>query len=158
MVKNPPAMQETQVQFLGQEDPLEKGMATHFLPGKPHGQRSPAGYSPWGRRELYSTERLSHLSHTHKLPLKRKISWGPLQLGRNSSPVQASKFRLGWLCLKDSCLKTLCASFHSTVLAWFSSAHPCTAILGCVQLPRHAQLVYFCTLYSKKKKKKVCPW
>ena len=29
MVKNLPAMQETQVQFLGQEDPLEKGMATH---------------------------------------------------------------------------------------------------------------------------------
>ena len=29
MVKNPPAMQETQVQFLGQEDPVEKGMATH---------------------------------------------------------------------------------------------------------------------------------
>ena len=29
MVKNLPAMQETQVQSLGQEDPLEKGMATH---------------------------------------------------------------------------------------------------------------------------------
>ena len=29
MVKNPPAMQETQVPSLGQEDPLEKGMATH---------------------------------------------------------------------------------------------------------------------------------
>ena len=28
-VKNPPAMQETQVRFLGQEDPLEKEMATH---------------------------------------------------------------------------------------------------------------------------------
>jgi len=28
-LKNPPAMQETLVQFLGQEDPLEKGMATH---------------------------------------------------------------------------------------------------------------------------------
>ena len=28
-VKNPPAMQETPVQFLGQEDPLEKGWATH---------------------------------------------------------------------------------------------------------------------------------
>ena len=28
-VKNPPAMQETLVQFLGQEDPLEKGQATH---------------------------------------------------------------------------------------------------------------------------------
>ena len=29
MVKNSPAMQETWVQFLGQEDPLEDGMATH---------------------------------------------------------------------------------------------------------------------------------
>ena len=29
-VKNLPAMQETQVQSLGQEDPLEKDMATHF--------------------------------------------------------------------------------------------------------------------------------
>ena len=29
MVKNLPAMQETWVQFLGQEDPLQKGMATH---------------------------------------------------------------------------------------------------------------------------------
>ena len=30
MVKNMPAMQETWVQSLGQEDPLEKEMATHF--------------------------------------------------------------------------------------------------------------------------------
>ena len=30
MVKNLPAMQETWVQSLGQEDPLEKKMATHF--------------------------------------------------------------------------------------------------------------------------------
>ena len=29
MVKNPPAMQETSVQSLGREDPLEKGLATH---------------------------------------------------------------------------------------------------------------------------------
>ena len=29
MVKNPPAMWETQVLSLGQEDPLEEGMATH---------------------------------------------------------------------------------------------------------------------------------
>ena len=39
MVKNPPAMQEpqkTQVQSLGQEDPLEEGIANHsiFLPGE----------------------------------------------------------------------------------------------------------------------------
>ena len=29
LVKNPPAMQETWVQSLGREDPLEKGEATH---------------------------------------------------------------------------------------------------------------------------------
>ena len=29
LVKNPPAMQETLVQFLGWEDPLQEGMATH---------------------------------------------------------------------------------------------------------------------------------
>ena len=29
LVKNLPAMQETQVRFLGWEDPLEEGMATH---------------------------------------------------------------------------------------------------------------------------------
>ena len=29
MVKNPPAIQETQVQFLGRENPLEEGKATH---------------------------------------------------------------------------------------------------------------------------------
>ena len=29
MIKNLPAMQETRVQSLGREDPLEKGMATH---------------------------------------------------------------------------------------------------------------------------------
>ena len=45
MVKHLPAMQETQVRYLGQEDLLEKEMATTpvFLPGKFHGQRSLVG-------------------------------------------------------------------------------------------------------------------
>ena len=45
MAKNPPAMQEIQVQSLGQEDHLKKGMATTpvFLPEKSHGQRSLVG-------------------------------------------------------------------------------------------------------------------
>ena len=53
-IKNLPAMQETQVQYLGWEDALEKGMATPpvFLPGESHGQRSLEGHSPWGRKEL----------------------------------------------------------------------------------------------------------
>ena len=48
-------MQETQVQTLGQEDPLEKEMAV-FLPGKSRGRRSLAGYSPWGHKESDATE------------------------------------------------------------------------------------------------------
>ena len=54
-------MQMTWVQSLGWEDPLEKGMATHssILAGEAHGQRSQAGYSPWGDKQLNSNERLS---------------------------------------------------------------------------------------------------
>ena len=48
--KNLLAMRETWVQSLGWEHPLEEGMASTpvFLPGESHGQRSLAGYSPWG--------------------------------------------------------------------------------------------------------------
>ena len=61
MIKNPPAMQETRVQSLGWEDPLEKGMATHcsILAWRSQGQRSLAGYGPRGRKELDTTERLT---------------------------------------------------------------------------------------------------
>ena len=47
MVKNLPAMQETWVQSLGLEDPLEKGMVTH---SRILARRIPwtEGYSPWG--------------------------------------------------------------------------------------------------------------
>ena len=58
MVKNLPAKWETQVRSLGLEDPLEEGMATNssILPRESHGQRSLAGYSPWGREELDTTD------------------------------------------------------------------------------------------------------
>ena len=50
VVKNLPAMQETWVQSLDREDPLEKEMAATsvFLPGDFHGQGSLVGYSSWG--------------------------------------------------------------------------------------------------------------
>ena len=46
VVKNLPAKQETWFQSSGQEDPLDKEMATTpvFLPGKSHGQRNLADY------------------------------------------------------------------------------------------------------------------
>ena len=59
-------MQETQVQSLGQEDPLEKGMATHssILPWEFHGQRNLMGYGPWGRKESDTTEQLALLKYS----------------------------------------------------------------------------------------------
>ena len=36
-----------------------------FLPGESHGQRSLAGYSPWGHKETDTTEQLSVYTHTH---------------------------------------------------------------------------------------------
>ena len=57
MVKNLPAMQETWVRFLGQEDPLEKEIVTDFsiLAWRIHGQRSLVGYSLWGLKESDTT-------------------------------------------------------------------------------------------------------
>ena len=56
MVKNLPAMQETPVQSLGQEDPLEKGMATH--------SRILAWRIPWtedpGRLQSMGSQRVRH--------------------------------------------------------------------------------------------------
>ena len=54
-------MRETQVQSLGQEDLLEKEMATHssILAWKiPWTEEPGRPYSPWGRKELIMTERL----------------------------------------------------------------------------------------------------
>ena len=58
MVKNLPAMREIWVRSLGWEDPLEKGTATHanILACKVPCTEELAGYSPWGCKELDTTE------------------------------------------------------------------------------------------------------
>ena len=55
MVKNMPAIWETQVRSLGPEDPLQKDMATPpiFLPGKSHRHEL---LRPWGHKESDTTE------------------------------------------------------------------------------------------------------
>ena len=64
----------------GLEDPLEKEMlhSPVFLPGKSHGQRSLVSYSPWGRKESDTTERLHLLSYLVSSPVlvSTKISEG----------------------------------------------------------------------------------
>ena len=57
-VKHLPTMREIQVQFLRQEDLLEKEMATHssiLAWKKSHGWRSLVGYSPWDHKESDTT-------------------------------------------------------------------------------------------------------
>ena len=71
MVKRLPAMQETLVWSLGQEDPLEKEMATHSSTlGKFHGWRSLVGHSPWDCKELEMTEQL----HNDNEAIKQLLS------------------------------------------------------------------------------------
>ena len=76
--------QETQVQSLGREDPLEEEMATTpvFLPGESHGQRSLVGYIPWGPKESDTTECLS--PHAPE-----RMKW----LGQSGNNTQL------WMCL-----------------------------------------------------------
>ena len=57
-IKSLPAMQETQVQSLGGEDPLEKGTATHssILAWRiPWTEEPGVLYIPWGHKESYMT-------------------------------------------------------------------------------------------------------
>ena len=63
-VKRLPTMRETWVQSLGQEDPLEKDMAIHSstLAWKTPWTDEPGSYSPQGRKESDTTERLHFTS------------------------------------------------------------------------------------------------
>ena len=62
MVKNLPTMQETQVQSPSQEYPLETGMATHSssVAWRIPWTEEPGKLSARGRKELDTTERLTH--------------------------------------------------------------------------------------------------
>ena len=61
MVKNLPAMQEPRFDPWVRKIPWRKKWlpTPGFLPGDFHGQRSLVGYSPWGRKKLDTTERLT---------------------------------------------------------------------------------------------------
>ena len=61
-VKNLPAMWETWVQSLGQENPLEEGLATHssILAWRIPRTEEPGGYSSQGLKESATTERVTH--------------------------------------------------------------------------------------------------
>ena len=71
LVKNPPAMQETWVPFLGWEDPLEKGKATHSStwPGELHG---------WYRNPRPAATTLNHAALRVLVPHTHPRAAGPM--------------------------------------------------------------------------------
>ena len=80
MVKNPPAVQETRIQSLGQEDPLEKGLATHssMLAWRIPWTEEPGRMPAMGSQRVDMNERLAFSlffqSPTHKWTLNDRIS------------------------------------------------------------------------------------
>ena len=70
-VKRLPTMQETQLQALGREDPLEKEVATHSITLTwkiPRMEEPGRLYSPWGHKESDTTEQLHfHFSFEYKM-------------------------------------------------------------------------------------------
>ena len=79
-------MQETQAWSLGQKDYPGEGNdkpLQYFLPGKFHGQRSLAGYSPRGHKESDTSEQLTHthiqLGHAESsYTVPGKVNKGPV--------------------------------------------------------------------------------
>ena len=107
MVKPLPAMRETWVQSLGQEDPLEKGIAITpvLLPGKSHGQRSLVGYSPWSCRVGHDWVISLHWYEAITLVAQRL----KCLLAMQETLVRS----LGW---EDPLEKEMAT--HSSILAW----------------------------------------
>ena len=68
-VKNPPAMQETWVQSLCWENPVEESMATHssILAWRIPWTEEPGGLYPQCRKESDMTERLTHTRAIKKM-------------------------------------------------------------------------------------------
>ena len=105
-VKNLPAVEETRVRPLGRKDPQDlEDMATHSsILAWQTPQRSLVGYSPWGRKESDTTERLtltelnpqqmedvSILLHSREVRVQVKVAqWCPTLC----DPVESLQARL----------------------------------------------------------------
>ena len=85
-------MQETWVQSLGQEGPRRRKWQPTLLPGKQHGQRSLAGYSPWGRKAAAMTEHSTHThTHTHTHTIMKIFLFFKNILGISKVPLRTGK-------------------------------------------------------------------
>ena len=105
-------MWETQVWSLGWEDPLRRKWQPTpvLLPGKSHGWRSMVGYSPWGHKELDTTERL----HFHFFTF---FASGSQRIGASVSALVLPMNIQGWFSLGLTSLISLQAKGLSRVFS-----------------------------------------
>ena len=110
MVKNLPAMQETQVQSLNQEDPRRRKWQPSpvFLAREFHGQRSLAGHSPGGGKESDTAWQLNN---------KNKPSYLPKALSPNTitSGTRASAYRF-W---EDTNIQSIVILYFVVILKFY---------------------------------------
>ena len=117
MVKNLPAMQETWVWSLGQEDALEKEMATHssILAWRSPWTEESGKYSPWGCKEMDGTEWHTHThtffyGHSFFLPLTLSLLPSfptfPVSLFSHSLSHRSYLLHFGCSCLQAASVRT----------------------------------------------------
>ena len=151
MVKNLPAMQETQVQFLGQEDPLEKEMATHssILAWRIPWTDKPGGLQSMGLQESDTTEQLNHhhlslaaaaVEFTPKPVVVWSSLWNPMEGSTSGSPLlhrlpDFAQTCVHWVSdaiqtshpLPPSSSLAFSLSQHQGLFQWISSLHQVAA-------------------------------
>ena len=92
-------MQETQVRSPGQEDPLQKGKATHFriLAWRIPWTEEPGDYSPWDSKEPDTTEQLTHTKiaareqprwREHRLLVREQGAWAARDVSGRAELLQ----------------------------------------------------------------------
>ena len=125
-------MQETPVQFLGQEDPLERDRLPIpvFWPGEFHGL-----YSPWGGKESDRSEQLSHRdndddkqswhfissSFHSRGRFRTKLWWWKNKQMWKTSSVLSFSLKFPSLCWWHDC--PTCSTFHCSVSWRDKSGH-----------------------------------
>ena len=158
MVKSLSTVRETWVWSLGQEDSLEKEMATHssILAQKiPWMEEFGAGYCPWGHKESGTTEWI-HFPKAHLTSHSRM--WGsrlvitPLWLSRSlwsfldSSSVYSFHFFISSAYVRSS----IFLSFIRPILAWNALFIPQIFLRESLVFPLLLFSSIFCTVHFRK--------
>ena len=126
-------MQETQTGSLGGEDPWRRKWqpAPVFLPGKSHGQRSLAGYSPWGLKESDTTYWLNHHIFQYKMKIKEKRI-NCLDSSEPWFPYLHGRLYVGWQGFWEdceiTCVKVSAQSSNCKRCCWCSVAKLCLTL------------------------------